>query len=111
MSCNRLTPAVPFVQTMVVHSCMTAFLEVHNAGNASQILAQRAGTVYPSSGTCALLADVRLAYSHVVVLDSFFGEAEREALLSQLTERDWDHAQVGLALGSGLPKAYSQRML
>ena len=84
---------------------------MHTAGNASQISAQHAGIGSPLSGTCALLADVRLAYSHVVVLDSFFGEAEREALLSQLTESNWDHAQVSLALGSGLPKAYSRRML
>ena len=41
-------------------------------------------------------AGVRLAYSHVVVLDSFFGEPEREALLSQLTQPGWDHSKVGI---------------
>ncbi len=40
-------------------------------------------------------AGVRLAYSHVVVLDSFFGEPEREALLSELTQPGWDHSKVG----------------
>ena len=57
-----------------------------------------------------LLAEVRLAYSHVVVLDSFFGKAEREPLLSQMTESGWDHAQVSIAPGCELPKACSQGM-
>ena len=37
---------------------------------------------------------LRLAYSHVVVLDGFFGEEERVALLDALTQPGWDHAQV-----------------
>ena len=43
-------------------------------------------------------AGVRLAYSHVVVLDSFFGEPEREMLLCQLTEPGWNPSQVRLLL-------------
>ena len=43
---------------------------------------------------CMCAAGVRLAYSHVVVLDSFFGEPEREALLSELTQPGWDHSKV-----------------
>ena len=61
-----------------------------------------------SRGTCALLAEARLAYSHVVVLDSFFGEAERAPLLSQLTESAWDHAQVSFAPRSGFLRAHSE---
>jgi hypothetical protein len=37
---------------------------------------------------------MRLNYSHVVVLDNFFGEAERQALLDHLTAPGWDHTQV-----------------
>lgn len=43
-------------------------------------------------------AGVRLAYSHVVVLDSFFGELQRDALLCQLTEPGWNPSQVCLLL-------------
>ena len=43
-------------------------------------------------------AGVRLAYSHVVVLDSFLGELERDALLCQLTEPGWNPSQVCLLL-------------
>ena len=34
---------------------------------------------------------MRLNYSHVVVIDNFIGEAEREGLLDFMTEPDWDH--------------------
>ena len=47
-------------------------------------------------------AGVRLAYSHVVVLDSFFGEPERDVLLCQLTEPGWNPSQVCLLLHSPL---------
>jgi hypothetical protein len=37
---------------------------------------------------------MRLDYAHVVVLDNFFGEPERRALLDHLTAPGWDHLQV-----------------
>lgn len=37
---------------------------------------------------------MRLDYAHVVVLDDFFGEAERVALMEHLTAPGWDHTQV-----------------
>ena len=49
---------------------------------------------WQASWVCA--AGVRLAYSHVVVLDSFFGEPEREALLAELTQPGWDHSKVSI---------------
>ena len=106
-----VSPPALYLQAMVALSCRTGSFALNIAGNALQTSAQRVCIGSPSSGTCAMLVEVRLAYSHMVVLDSFFDETEREALLSQLTESGWAHAQVGLALGSGLPKAYSQRML
>lgn len=54
----------------------------------------RKGGLYDDLRTDMHGAGVRLAYSHVAVLDSFFGEPEREALLSQLTQPGWDHLQV-----------------
>ncbi|BDA51114.1 hypothetical protein COCOBI_17-3340 [Coccomyxa sp. Obi] len=36
---------------------------------------------------------MRLDYAHVVVLDNFFGEPERTALLEHLTAPGWDHSQ------------------
>ena len=39
-------------------------------------------------------AGMRLDYAHVVVLDGFFGEAERRDLLDLLTAPGWDHSQV-----------------
>ncbi len=41
-----------------------------------------------------LNAGMRLDYAHVVVLDGFFGEPERQALLDHLTAPGWDHSQV-----------------
>lgn len=57
---------------------------------------------------------MRLSYSHVVVLDNFIGEEEREQLLSMLTKPDWDHSQGPptdkwereTADGAGLPKTW-----
>ena len=55
-----------------------------------------------------MLVEVRLAYSHMVVLDSFFDETEREALLSQLTESGWAHAQVSIHQYLDCPRPVSR---
>lgn len=57
---------------------------------------------------------MRLDYSHVVVLDNFIGESERQSLLDLLTQPDWDHSQGPptstwereTADGAGLPKTW-----
>ena len=57
---------------------------------------------------------MRLDYSHVVVLDNFFGEPERQALLNLLTAPGWDHSEGPptdkwereTADGAGLPKTW-----
>ena len=57
---------------------------------------------------------MRLDYSHVVVLDNFFGETERQPLLDLLTQPGWDHSEGPptdkwereTADGAGLPKTW-----
>ena len=57
---------------------------------------------------------MRLDYSHVVVLDDFIGEPERQGLLEFLTQPDWDHSngppaekwERETADGAGLPKTW-----
>ncbi|KAK9804412.1 hypothetical protein WJX72_011538 [[Myrmecia] bisecta] len=56
----------------------------------------------------------RLDYAHIVVLDDFFGEDERVALLGFLTAPDWDHSrgppadkwERATADGAGLPRSW-----
>lgn len=52
----------------------------------------------PGQGTGA--GSLRVDYGHMVVLDDFFGEAERAELLADLTAPAWDHRQVGSLLAS-----------
>lgn len=57
---------------------------------------------------------MRLDYGHIVVLDNFIDEAERQALLDKLTQPDWDHShgppidkwERETADGAGLPKTW-----
>lgn len=57
---------------------------------------------------------MRLDYGHVVVLDDFIGEPQRQALLDLLTQPDWDHSEGPptdkwereTADGAGLPKTW-----
>ena len=101
---DRFGPAVTFVQTMSVSLLQDSVLAVHIYWQCLAEVGSARGQCILTSSTCALLAEVRLAYSHVVVLDSFFGEAEREPLLSQLTESGWDHTRVSITPGSELPR-------
>jgi hypothetical protein len=57
---------------------------------------------------------MRLDYGHVVVLDEFIGEPERQSLIDTLTQPGWDHSQGPpssswereTADGQGLPKTW-----
>lgn len=57
---------------------------------------------------------LRLSYGHVVVLDNFIGEAERQGLLDFLTQCHWDHSkgpptfkwERETADGAGLPRTW-----
>lgn len=57
---------------------------------------------------------LRLSYGHIVVLDNFVGEDERNELLDLLTQPGWDHSQGPptdkwereTADGAGLPKTW-----
>lgn len=57
---------------------------------------------------------MRLDYGHIVVLDNFIEECQRQALLDLLTKPDWDHSQGPptdkwereTADGAGLPKTW-----
>lgn len=57
---------------------------------------------------------MRLDYGHVVVLDNFIGEPERQSLIDTLTQPGWDHSQGPpssswereTADGQGLPKTW-----
>lgn len=57
---------------------------------------------------------MRLDYGHVVVLDDFIGEPERQSLIDTLTQPGWDHSQGPpssswereTADGQGLPKTW-----